>query len=129
VRAARAVERGADLAMVIGARTPEELERVAQVVQAPLALLVENSGPVADMPLEQIADLGFTMALYPGVIRYSMMGAAARALEALRDEGTSASFRHLMATPDEWNSLFGIDHQFDLEQRFVRGTGVAATAT
>jgi hypothetical protein len=34
-----------------------------------------------------------------------------------------------MATPDEWNSLFGIDHQFDLEQRFVRGTGVAATAT
>lgn len=127
-RAARAIEAGADVAMVIGARTPEELERVAKVVQAPLALLVENSGPVADMPLEDIQSLGYTLAIYPGAVRYSMMGAAMRALEALREEGTTASFRHLMATPDDWNRLLGIDRQFALEQKYVRGNGSAAAS-
>lgn len=122
-RVARSLELGADVGMVIGARTPEELARVAEIVQGPLALLVENSGPVADMPLADIQALGYTLAIYPGAIRYSMMGAAQRALEALRREGTTASFRHLMATPDDWNELLDIDNQFLLEQRYVRGNG------
>ena len=125
-RVARSMELGADLGMVIGARTPEELERVAQIVQGPLALLVENSGPVADMPLSQIEDLGYTLAIYPGAVRYSMMGAAVRALEALRRDGTTASFRDQMATPDEWNAVLNINHQFELEQKYVRGNGSAA---
>lgn len=127
-RAARAVEAGADIAMVIGARTPDELEKVSASVSAPLALLVENSGPVADMSLREIEDLGFTFAIYPGAIRYSMMGAVTRALTQLREEGSTASFRHLMSSPEDWNAALNISKQFELEQHFVRGNGNAARA-
>ena len=126
-RAAHAVEAGADLAMVIGARTPAELEAVASSVPAPLALLVENSGPVADMPLETIDEFGFTFAIYPGAIRYSMMGAVSRALTHLREEGSTASFRHLMSSPDDWNAALNISKQFEIEQRYVRGSGTFAS--
>jgi 2-methylisocitrate lyase-like PEP mutase family enzyme len=126
-RARRAVEAGADAAMVVGVRTPEEIEATVAIVQAPLLLLVEEKGPLANLNLADFAGMGFQIALYPGVVRYSMAGAALRALRALREEGSSQTVRPDMITADEWNEIFRLNHYFDLEQRYVRGDGQAET--
>lgn len=125
-RAKRALELGADSALVIGAREPHEVEIVLSIIDnAPLYTLVEEKGPLSMMHVSQIGELGFSMALYPGVIRWSMVGAAQRALAALRDEGQSTSVRPLMATVQDWNELMDIEKYFEIEERFVRGSGQA----
>ena len=124
-RARRAIELGADVGLVIGAREPEELKQVTEIVRAPLAVLVEERGPAADLSPAQLQELGFTLAIYPGAVRYTVVGAARRVLEALRRDGTAAAFRSGMVTPEEFNELMGLPEQFELERRFVRGSGVA----
>ena len=127
-RARRAIEAGADAAMVIGARTPEQIQQTVAIVQAPLMLIIEEKGPLSEMNVRDFDALGFQVAIYPGLIRYSMVGAAMRALAALKNEGSTASVRPGMATADEWNEIFRINDYFDLEQRYVRGDGLAATS-
>ena len=125
LRAKRAVEAGADAALVVGVREPDDITTLMSIVDAPLLTLVEEKGPLSTMDVAQIGALGFSLALYPGVVRYSMVGAAQRALAVLRDEGQATSVRPLMATPDEWNTLLDLDAYFEIEQRFVRGSGEA----
>lgn len=125
-RARRAIDAGADAAMVIGVRTPEEIEQTVSIVQAPLFLIIEEKGPLSEMKVGDFDDLGFRVAVYPGVVRYSMVGAALRALHALKDEGSTATVRPDMATAAQWNEIFRLDDYFELEQRFVRGNGQAA---
>jgi 2-methylisocitrate lyase-like PEP mutase family enzyme len=125
VRAKRALESGADSALIIGVREPHEVETVLSIIDAPLYTLVEEKGPLSTMHVSEIGDLGFSMAIYPGVIRWSMVGAAQRALAALRDDGQSSSVRPQMATVDDWNELMDIEKYFDIEKRFVRGSGQA----
>ena len=127
-RARRAIEAGADAALVIGARSTEELRYVAEQVGAPLALLVEERGPAADLSLETIRALGYRLALYPGAVRYSVVAAVRRVLTALREEGTTAAHRAQMVSPEEWNEVLGLPEMFELEQRFVRGSGAAEEA-
>jgi 2-methylisocitrate lyase-like PEP mutase family enzyme len=119
LRAQHAIEAGADAALVIGAREPEELKQVAETVRAPLALLVEERGPAAELSLAALQDLGYNLAIYPGAVRYTVVGAARRVLEALRRDGTTAAYRSAMASPEEWNELLGLPEQFELERRFV----------
>lgn len=125
LRAKRAIEAGADSALVVGVREREDIETLMSIVDTPLLTLVEEKGPLSTMHASEIGALGFSLALYPGVIRYSMVAAARRALAALRDEGQSTSVRPLMVTPDEWNELMDLDSYFDVEKRFVRGSGQA----
>ena len=124
-RAQRAVEAGADAALVVGVREKHDIEIVTSTVKAPLLTLVEEKGPLSTMHISEIAPLGFSLALYPGVIRYSMVAAARRALAVLRDEGHATSVRSQMVTPDEWNELMDLNVYFDIENRFVRGSGQA----
>ena len=124
-RAKRAIEAGADSALVIGVREREDVDTVMSIIDTPLLTLVEEKGPMADLHVSEIGELGFSLALYPGPIRFSMAAAARRALEALRDEGRSTSVRPQMLAPQEWYDMMDIDAYFDIEKRFVRGSGEA----
>jgi 2-methylisocitrate lyase-like PEP mutase family enzyme len=126
-RARRAIDAGADAAMVIGMRTPEEIEQTVSTVQAPLFLIIEEKGPLSEMKVSDFDSLGFQVAVYPGVVRYSMVGAALRALRSLKEDGSTTAVRADMATADEWNEIFRLNDYFELEQRYVRGNGQAAT--
>ncbi|MDF3307925.1 oxaloacetate decarboxylase [Rhodococcus sp. T2V] len=125
-RAKRAIDAGADAVLVVGVREPDDIATLLSIVDgAPVLTLVEEKGPLSTKHVSEIGDLGFSAAIYPGVIRYSMVAAAQRALKVLREEGQSTSIRPLMATPDEWNHLMAIDSYFEIEERFVRGSGQA----
>lgn len=124
-RAKRAIDLGADSALVIGVRERDDVETVMSIIDTPLLTLVEEKGPMSTLHVSEIEKLGFSLALYPGPIRFSMAAAARRALEALRDEGQSTSVRPQMLKPEEWYELMDIDAYFDIEKRFVRGSGEA----
>jgi 2-methylisocitrate lyase-like PEP mutase family enzyme len=124
-RAKRAIEAGADSALVIGVREREDIETVMSIIDTPLLTLVEEKGPMSTLHISEIEKLGFSLALYPGPIRFSMAAAAKRALETLRDEGQATSVRPQMLAPDDWYALFDIESYFDIEKRFVRGSGEA----
>ncbi len=124
-RAAHAVEAGADAALVIGAREHRDLSYVRESVSGPLALLVEERGPVPSISLADLEDMGYRLAVYPGAVRYSVMAAVKSVLSELRTEGSTERVRHLMSTPEEWNDVLGLTELLENERCFVRGSGVA----
>ncbi|MET0899201.1 MAG: isocitrate lyase/PEP mutase family protein [Mycobacterium sp.] len=124
-RAKRAIDAGADSAMVIGVRELADIEMLMSIVDTPLLTLVEEKGPMSTMHVSEIGELGFSLALYPGPVRYSMVGAARRALAALRDDGQSTSVRAQMVTANDWNELMDLNAYFEIEKKFVRGSGEA----
>ena len=125
LRAKRAIDLGADSALIIGVREEGDVETVMSIIDTPLLTLVEEKGPMSTLHVSEIEKLGFSLALYPGPIRFSMAAAARRALETLRDEGQSTSVRPDMLKPEEWYELMDIDAYFEIEKRFVRGSGEA----
>jgi len=125
LRAKRAIDLGADSALIIGVREKGDVETVMSIIDTPLLTLVEEKGPMSTLHVSEIEKLGFSLALYPGPIRFSMAAAARRALETLRDEGQSTSVRPDMLKPEEWYELMDIDAYFEIENRFVRGSGEA----
>lgn len=125
LRAKRAIDLGADSALIIGVREKGDVETVMSIIDTPLLTLVEEKGPMSTLHVSEIEKLGFSLALYPGPIRFSMAAAARRALETLRDEGQSTSVRPDMLKPEEWYELMDIDAYFEIEKRFVRGSGEA----
>lgn len=122
-RARRAVERGADAALVVGLRELDDVARAAEAVPAPLLVLVGEDGPLAGCTPRQLAGAGAAAAVHPGTVRYAVAGAARRALRALREDGTSAAVRDGMVTPAQWHALLGLEEAVRLEERFVRGSG------
>jgi hypothetical protein len=61
------------------------------------------------------------VAVHPGTVRAAVVGAAGRALRALRADGTSAAVRGDLATAAEWNAVTGVPAHLELEQRFRVG--------
>ena len=59
-RAKRALEAGADSALVIGVREPRDVDIVLSIIDAPLFTLVEEKGSLSTMHVSQIGDLGFS---------------------------------------------------------------------
>lgn len=85
---------------------------------APLVVLVEKTGPLAALRPAELAELGVSLAIYPGTVRYAVAWAAQQAPRALREDGTSAAVRGVMVTAAEWNALLGLDEALAVERRF-----------
>ena len=114
---------GADVIFVEAPETAEEIERIAKEVSAPLLINMVQGGLTPDTPAERLADLGYRIAIHPGVAlgatAMAMLGALAELGGALPEEpdtsgwpasGPAALFRLVGLT--EWTDI-GERHRTD----------------
>ena len=118
-RARSYAQAGADAVLVMGANTPEELRHVADVVQCPLVVVVQESGPTAELSDACLNSVGCVFALHAGVARYAVVKALQDALGALHRDGHTRSVRDRMASFEAYNQILGMDHWLALERRFT----------
>lgn len=78
-RGRRYAQAGADVIFVEAPQTVDELRRIASEVPAPTLVNVVEGGKTPQLPLEEYAELGFAIVLYPT----AAVRAVAYALEAL----------------------------------------------
>jgi 2-methylisocitrate lyase-like PEP mutase family enzyme len=107
-------EAGADVIFVEAPESVEEVERIARGVDVPLLLNVVPGGRTPEIAPERLAELGFRIAIHPGVV----LGAVARAtIEALSElAGTSGI--ETSANPAGFFDLFGLTRWQQLGERY-----------
>jgi 2,3-dimethylmalate lyase len=111
---------GADVVFVHMSGSREELRRVAESVDAPLMLHVDETSKASSLTVREIEELGYRLAIYPGSLRYSFAWAAERVLRELKERGTTRELRDQMAPFDRYNEILGLDEIQELEARFLR---------
>jgi 2-methylisocitrate lyase-like PEP mutase family enzyme len=117
-RARAYAQAGADAVLVMGANTPDELRYVADVAQAPLVVVVQESGPTTELTNEMLASVGCVFALHAGVARYAVVKALQDAFGALHQDSHTRSVRDRMASFEDYNHILGMDDWLQLERQF-----------
>lgn len=117
-RARAYAQAGADAVLVMGANTPDELRYVADVAQAPLVVVVQESGPTTELTNEMLTSVGCVFALHAGVARYAVVKALQDAFGALHQDSHTRSVRDRMASFEDYNHILGMDDWLQLERQF-----------
>ena len=115
------VEAGADWIFPEALRGPEEFERFAGAVEAPLVANMTEFGQSPLLTLDALAELGYAVVLYPVTMLRTAMRAIEAALAVMADEGTQASLLDLMQTRQELYDLLGYTGYEERDKRYFGG--------
>jgi methylisocitrate lyase len=113
-RALRYLDAGADWIFPEALETPDEFERFARAVDAPLVANMTEFGRSPLLSVDQLAEMGYAGVLYPVTLQRVAMKAVEAALATLEADGTQAELLDLMQTRQELYDLLGYS---DYEQR------------
>jgi carboxyvinyl-carboxyphosphonate phosphorylmutase len=112
---------GADVLFVEAPTSEEDIARVARELSgvAPLLFNWAEGGRTPPLPLERIAELGFSMVIYPIGTLLAATAGMRSVLETLKKEGTPVSALSGLPSFDEFTELIGLPEIERLEQRFT----------
>lgn len=114
-------EAGADVAFVQGAETAAELERVAADVDAPLLYNCSGGSPI--IPIEEAAEIGYDVVMFPRMSTLPTIQALFERFEALQSTGmdawreTKADFED--APVESYDDFAGIPEVLDWEDEYL----------
>lgn len=112
---------GADALFVEAPTSEEALAQVTSELSgvAPLIFNWAEGGRTPPLPLDRIAELGFSLVLFPIGTLLAATAGIRSLLETVRKEGTPASALPGVPTFDEFTDLIGLPEVQELEQRFA----------
>jgi 2-methylisocitrate lyase-like PEP mutase family enzyme len=119
-RARAYADAGADLLFVVAPTSEDAIADVAAQLRgvAPLVFNWAEGGRTPALPLARIAELGFSLVLYPiGTLLAAAAGIRAL-LATLRTDGTPAEALPGLPTFDGFTDLIGLPEIRELEERF-----------
>jgi len=118
VRVSAAREAGADASFVEAPGSVEQMAEIGERAPAPNVANMIEGGKTPVLPRDQLAELGFSLILYPLTALY----AAARTIEVmyqtLRERGTTLDESDQLMDFTEFNDLIGVDEKYALAERF-----------
>jgi methylisocitrate lyase len=120
-RARRYEEAGADMLFAEAVSELDEYRSFADAVRIPILANITEFGSTPLFTLQQLAEAGVSLALYPLSAFRAMSAAALRVYETLRREGTQSGVVDLMQTRDELYEYLGYEeYEKRLDELFGR---------
>jgi methylisocitrate lyase len=113
-RSKRYLDAGADWIFPEALATQAEFEQFARAVEAPLVANMTEFGKSPLLTLEELADLGYSVVLYPVTLLRVAMKAAEAALNFIAADGSQAELLDLMQTREE---LYDLINYQDFQDR------------
>jgi methylisocitrate lyase len=120
-RARRYLAAGADWIFPEALETPEEFERFAREIEAPLIANMTEFGKSPLLTLDELAELGYSAVLYPVTLLRVAMKACEAALNLLAVDGTQRDILDLMQTREELYDLLDYDAFQDRDRAHAGG--------
>jgi methylisocitrate lyase len=108
-RSKRYLDAGADWIFPEALQSKDEFARFADAIDAPLVANMTEFGKSPLLTLQELADLGYSIVLYPVTLLRITMKACEAALNLIAADGTQADILDLMQTREELYDL--IDYQ------------------
>ncbi|MCW2847488.1 MAG: putative isocitrate lyase-family protein putative carboxyvinyl-carboxyphosphonate phosphorylmutase [Marmoricola sp.] len=120
-RARAFAEAGADVLFVEAPTSEEAIARVADELGdvAPLVFNWAEGGRTPPIPLDRIAELGFSMVIYPIATLLAATNAVRAVLQTIRTDGSPIAAMGDLPTFEEFTDLIGLPEVQQLEQRFA----------
>jgi 2,3-dimethylmalate lyase len=120
-RARSFAEAGADVLFVEAPTSEEDIARVAKELSgvAPLVFNWAEGGRTPPLSLERIAELGFSLVIYPIGTLLAATAGIRSLLATLKAEGTPVSALDALPTFGQFTDLIGLPEIQSLEQRFA----------
>ncbi len=123
-RARRYGEAGADILFVEAPRSEEELARVgSELSEYRLMANMVEFGKTPLLPADRLAELGFSLVIYPGALTRTIVPAARAVLAELTRTGTTAGWLDQMATFQDVNELLGLSDVNEWEAHIAERAG------
>lgn len=122
-RAKKYLSAGADWIFPEALANETEFERFAREVDAPLVANMTEFGKSKLLTLDQLADLGVAVVIYPVTLLRIAMKAAEAALGTIIDEGSQQSLLDLMQTREELYELLDYSDFEERDRAYFGGTG------
>ncbi len=120
-RARAFAEAGADVLFVEAPTSEDDIARVAGELSgvAPLVFNWAEGGRTPPISLDRIAELGFSLVLYPIATLLAATAGVRSVLESIRRDGTPLAVMDTLPTFDGFTDLIGLPEVHDLEQRYA----------
>ena len=116
-RANAALQAGADMAFVEAPQTMQEVAEVPKRVAGPCLLNVVRGGKTPEIDLRQAQQMGYRLAIVPGLLLKAVIGACDEVLAELKTTHVHPAPRHDMTVRDAFNRV-GADEWDALRTRF-----------
>jgi 2-methylisocitrate lyase-like PEP mutase family enzyme len=116
-RANAALQAGADMAFVEAPQTIQEVAEVPKRVAGPCLLNVVRGGKTPEIDLRQAQQMGYRLAIVPGLLLKAVIGACDEALAELKATHVHPAPRQDMTVRDAFNRV-GADEWDALRTRF-----------
>jgi 2-methylisocitrate lyase-like PEP mutase family enzyme len=113
---------GADVLFVelkTSATILDDMKRVTESVDAPFLVNIDGGGKLGELTVQEIEQLGFRIAIYPGLERYAAGFAIREALGALKRDGSTRAVRDRMLSMQEYNEALDIADVEDWEKKYL----------
>ena len=113
---------GADVLFVelkTSATILDDMQRVTESVDAPFLVNIDGGGKLGELSVPEIEQLGFRIAIYPGLERYAAGFAIREALGALKRDGSTRAVRDRMLSMQEYNQALNIADVEDWEKKYL----------
>ena len=113
---------GADVVFVELKNSPtilDDLRRVTAEAGAPCLVNIDGGGRLGELTVPEIEQLGFRIAIFPGLARNAAGFAIRETLTVLKRDGNTAAMRSRMLTSGEYNEALGLAGVEDWEQRYL----------
>lgn len=123
IRRAKAYrDAGADVLFVEAPRSVEEMRTIGkELAGTPLLANIVEGGKTPELSVAELAELGFSIALFANYLMRSMMHAGRQALAHLKAAGETRSRTPHLLPWAERQTLFGLAAYTEVEQRYLDG--------
>lgn len=97
----------------------DDMKRVTASVDGPCLVNIDGGGKLGSLTTKEIEDLGFRIAIYPGLQRYAAGFATREALSALKRDGTTKAVADRMLSMTEYNKALNLSDVETWEKKYL----------
>lgn len=110
-------EAGADIIFVEAPKTKNQLRKIPKLFnQKPLLI---NMGPrTPNLSVEELKEIGYAIAIFPGVCLAAAILACQEDLKLLKETGRQRDFKDVLQSFAELNEFLGVPYYNELEKKF-----------
>lgn len=113
-------EAGADIVFLEALESEAEMREACRRINKPLMANMADGGKTPIRSKQELADIGYRLAIFPSATGLAAAAAAENALRVLKGEGTSHSPNLPLFSFAEFNTLIGFEEVWDFERRWAR---------
>ena len=110
-------EAGADIIFVEAPKTKNQMRKIPKLFNKKPLLI--NMGPrTPNLPVEELKEMGYAIAIYPGVCLAAAILACREDVRLLKETGQQREFKEVLQSFAELNEFLGVPYYNELEKKF-----------